>query len=217
MQIHRVTSVQNQLLQATSTPNDYAWAYRAAIDARQVDQFLRQLPVEPSDAKQVVQSLLVAGSVRDRAQADNMDWIQGREGSTGKILVFAHTVHLAMSPVSVLWVDDGPLEGGARNIVAGPYRYEVAGTFLRRRLGAYLVTIGSVIGTGHTGCGGSVEQLPMPFTNSLAALLRDAGGADSYWIDMRSSQPNPSSLALSSTSARRRRTQPSECAKNSTS
>jgi hypothetical protein len=33
-------------------------------------------------------------AVRELAQADNIDWVVKREGPRGKVLIFAHTLHL---------------------------------------------------------------------------------------------------------------------------
>src|SRR5262249_1931502 len=37
---------------------------------------------------------------RDRAQADNLDWIVKREGANGKVLIFASRYHLSAMPIN---------------------------------------------------------------------------------------------------------------------
>jgi len=135
---------------AASTLNDYEWAYRAAIGASQTDSWLRQIPTGWRASSEPIilpsehfEFLAVANDVRDRAQADNLEWIVRREGLGGKILVYAHRYHLSATPVGARW-----------SVPTGSGRQEVMGTYLRRRLGDRLVTIGNLIGKdGSSGVG----------------------------------------------------------------
>jgi erythromycin esterase len=154
--------------EAASTVNDYQWAYRAAIGARQLDSWVRQTPLgwEPSNKQTGFFS--VATDVRDRAQADNLDWIVKQEGPSGKVLVFAHRGHLSSVPVS---------------------GREVAGTYLRRRFDSRLVTIGNLIGKGEVGCPGFEETLkpaPPDTIDGLAGQL----GTPRFLMDLRAA-PTP--------------------------
>lgn len=129
---------------AASTYDDYEWAYRAAIGARQVDSWLRQVPVgwKPLSGPithpfKETEFLSVAADVRDRAQADNLKWIIQREG---KVLIFAHRYHLSMTPVNANWL--------------GQSSQQVMGTYLKRHFGGQLMTVGNLIGGGEIECAG---------------------------------------------------------------
>lgn len=172
---------------AASTTTDYEWGYRAAIGARQVDNWLRQIPIHwrPSTAPLRLPSerarfLLVAEEMRERAQADNLDWILKREGTSGKILVFAHRYHLSTTPVI------RSFENGAEES-----KHEVAGTYLRRRFGERLLTIGNLIGQGEVGCGEYrqlLERAPAESIDGLAAQV----GEPLFLLDLRTA---PASVA----------------------
>jgi hypothetical protein len=83
----------------------YEWALRQAVNVVLDDTFLRSIPSE-FDLK-----LLVASpekyppselwehneEIRELAIADNLEWVQQRETSPGKVLVFAHDGHIQTS------------------------------------------------------------------------------------------------------------------------
>jgi len=126
----------NKYAAATST-NDYEWAHRAAIGAEQADSWLREIPLDwvPSRDPLVLPSAQTrffptATDLRDRAQAENLEWIIGREGPSGKVLVFGHRYHLSAATVKVAW--------------AGWREQVPMGTYLRERFGKRFVTIGNL-------------------------------------------------------------------------
>jgi erythromycin esterase len=137
----------------------YAWAYRAAIGARQTDEWLRQIPIgwRPTVSQRQVdyhgenaRFLSTAQDLRDRAQADNIEWVVKRERPAGRILLFAHRYHMSAAPVTTTWSSgEGPVR----------VRQEPAGTYLRRRYGNRLVTLGNLIGEGQVACSGYAERL----------------------------------------------------------
>jgi erythromycin esterase len=134
---------------AASSADDYEWAYRAAIGARQLDGWLRSIPLgwQPSSsAEGFPRFLSAADDVRDRAQADNLDWIIKREGSSGKALIYAARYHVSTAPVKAHWY--GPKD-------ADHPKQEVMGTYLRQRFGKKLVTIGHLMSGGEIGSEGS--------------------------------------------------------------
>ena len=165
---------------ARSTPADHEWAYRAAVGARQVDSWLRQTPLRPADDTKPIDLafLSIATDVRDRAQADNVDWILTREGVQGRVLVFAHRYHLSASPVEARWWP----------AVSSEPRRQVMGTYLRRKLAHSFVVIGNLIGGGAAGCGGAPESLAKPPAGSIEALLQEAG-ASGLLLDLRRAPP----------------------------
>jgi erythromycin esterase-like protein len=146
---------------ALSGPAGYEWAYRAAIGARQVDHWLRQIPLgweprcEPVDLTtgRYPDFFAAATEVRDRAQADNLEWILRQEGDLGKVLIYGHNYHLSGAPVQSSW--------------AGQRKQEVLGTYLRRRLGNRLLTIGNLIGGAEIGYSGLPSRLMEPARGSL--------------------------------------------------
>ena len=110
-----------------SSTAEYGWAHRGAIACRQVDSWLRHVPLEwqaprvmPERWSSEINFLSAAMDVRDRAQADNLDWIMRQEGPLGKILVFASRYHL--SAVSV--------KAGYRDNNGDESEQQVAGTYL---------------------------------------------------------------------------------------
>ncbi len=172
---------------AASTPEDYQWAERAAIGARQVDCWLRQVPIGCRATREQLRFLDFASDLRDRAQADNLDWIIRREGPAAKVLVYAHNGHLSKAPITWHWRPVGD-SGGA----GGAYAHAVAGTYLSQRLGTGLVTIGNLIGKGQIG---SIEftQTLEAATPGSADRLAQGVGVPRYLLDLR----NAPSAAMS--------------------
>lgn len=157
-----------------SSPNDYAWAWRNAQNARSVDGWLRRIPLGWKPA-QGMSFFAEATDVRDRAQADNVGWILERLGPGAKLVIFASRYHISAAPMGT------PLNrGGAPN--------EVAGTYLRRRLGPALVTIGNLIGKGRYGCtgfAGDVDPSPPESIDGAVGAL----GLPLAALDIRTAPP----------------------------
>jgi erythromycin esterase len=160
-----------------SSVTDYEWAYRAAIGARQTDGWLRQIPADwrraagpvkfPSKETEFVAE---ATEVRDRGQADNLDWIIRREGADGKVLVYASRFHLSSAPVVTAW--------------SGSREQQVAGTYLRRRLAKKLISIGNLVGEGEVNLEGVKHFLAPPRAGSLDELACESGIAH-FLLDLR--------------------------------
>jgi erythromycin esterase len=168
---------------AASSQRDYEWAWRAAIGARQTDGWLRELPLGWTSQTDL-RFLDSASDLRDRAQADNLQWIMDREGPRGKVLVYAHNNHVGMTSVSRSWFPlnvRGQLDGHATHTYV---RAEVAGGYLRRRLGDRLVTIGNLIGRGELGAAGFHRTLEEASVESLDAIARDVG-VPLFLLDLR--------------------------------
>jgi erythromycin esterase len=154
---------------ALTTPEEYEWAHRAAIAARQVDAWLRQLPLNWRPARAPIrfpspqtEFLVTANDVRDLAQADNLEWILSREGERGKLVVFGHRYHISAAPVRADWT------GGCQQAVMG--------THLRRRWGSRLITIGNLVQ------GGPSMQPASP--KSVDGLINGVG-PDHLLLDLR--------------------------------
>jgi erythromycin esterase len=165
---------------AASTAADYEWACRAAIGARQTDNWLRQIPVEWQRSEKPralsagqIDFLSVSHDVRDRAQADNLQWIVSREEPDGKVLVFASRFHLSAAPLkTALW----------------ERQQQVAGTYLRRRFGSRLVTIGNLVGRGESGGGCFGEALQPAHRESLDRVAAETG-IPLFLLDLRAAPP----------------------------
>lgn len=80
-------------LLATSSEEDYEWAKRNAVVARQIEEMFRLWPADVSGAG-VSPEFYRAAAARDRAMADNVQWVLQREGPSGRVLVFAHNAHV---------------------------------------------------------------------------------------------------------------------------
>jgi len=162
----------------------YEWAYHAAIGARQVDSWLRQVPPtwkpttpplqHPSEQTKF---LSVATDVRDRIQADNIEWILKTEGPGAKVLLFAHRYHLSAAALrtNLFW----PL-------TAGFSKQHGAGTYLRKRFGKQLLTIGNLIGSGNVACADFRQTLAEAPPHSIDGLLGQLG-MPSLLLDLRES------------------------------
>jgi erythromycin esterase len=173
--------------EAASTADAYAWACRAAIAMRQADNCLRTYPTGwmPSSAEVASDDGLPlfmshGSDVRDRAQADNLDWILEQEGPAGKVLVFAARYHLSAAALKASW---------------HPHRVErtqeVAGTYMRRRFGERIVTIANLIGQGEAGFGEHRYTLGQAPAESLDGLCREIG-TPLFLLDLRGA---PASLS----------------------
>lgn len=168
---------------AASDLADYDWGHRGAVVAGQVDQWLRQIPLDwqpttepPQFPGEQARFFSEASAVRDRAQADNLAWIVHREGREGKILVFASRIHLSATPVKAVWF--GP--NNPAQVVAGVY--------LRRRYGERLLTVCHLVGGGRHLNGNSESVLAPPIPGSLDDLAGEVGESQ-FLLDLRRAPP----------------------------
>lgn len=122
-----------------TTDRDYRWGLRTAIAAQQVDSWLRGVPLGYDASADALLFLHANADVRDRIQADNIEWIVREEGEAGKLLVFAHNNHLAMRPTEWNWAP--LLDGVADRDQSITHVRKPTGVHLRRRFGNRLVTI----------------------------------------------------------------------------
>jgi len=154
----------------------YGWAYRAAVCAVQVDGWLRQIPIGWNPTEEALrfpspqtQFLARAHDIRDRAQAENLKWIVSEEGTSGKVLCFAHRFHVSTWPVQVSWSGS---------------QHDTMGSYLRRECGSRLITIGNVIGRGSIDGGGGGEIGIAAVEGSFDALVGRLGYS-SFVLDLR--------------------------------
>lgn len=159
----------------------YAWAYRAAIGARQADAWLREIPSgwRPTSPpapfpSPETQFLAAATEVRDRAQADNLEWILDQEGSAGKLIVFGHRYHVSSAPVRATW--------------SGMRPQAVMGVHLRRHLGRRLVTVGSLVSQGEINGEGFLQTVNRAGSERLDGIVGTLG-PDHLLLDLRQAPP----------------------------
>jgi erythromycin esterase len=178
---------------ARSSLSDYEWAYRSAVGARQVDYWLRQFPVHYRPIGAETQKLFSGGDARDRAMVDNLEWIVNQEGSAGKVLIFAHSVHLSADSASFSW---WPTAASAKPASGqrGRYAQQVAGTYLRQRFGERLVIVGNVVGHGSVGYSGYEQSLGAATLGSFAELAKGDNSNPCYLLDLRSAPSDVKSL-----------------------
>lgn len=93
---------------AESSELDYAWGEQAAIATRQVDAWFRRMPDDwrVSDGFEWTPDAM---RVRDRAMAENLEWILSRLEPRGRILVFGAVGHMAATPLHIAGVDSPPI------------------------------------------------------------------------------------------------------------
>jgi erythromycin esterase-like protein len=166
-----VALIQRERMPLTSATSrdQYEWALRQAVNAAQDDAFLRSLPPEfdwdlmdkspekfhPSERWD--HNL----EMRELAMADNLEWVRQMEGTRGKILFFAHDVHVQTS-VAILGSPNRPLVFPFR-------RHRPAGMYLRSALDRDMVVIGTYFGGGS---GFPAERVPLPpDTTGMDSLL----------------------------------------------
>lgn len=154
---------------AASSETDHAWALRNAVVARQGLRLLRvQSPPMPGGG-------IPAGawreiSARDSAMAENVRWVLEREGPDGRVLVFAHDIH----------VKNAPTVGGVWRVLQRPPT--VMGQHLRAALGAQLVVIGATDGSPP-----AANADPTGIDAPLAHV-----GIARFLVDLRAARDDPS-------------------------
>lgn len=129
----------NDLTSATSR-DEYDWALRQALNARYDVAYMRLASpdlatlfttgsgpdVDPSEAQAFMEA-------REASIAENVSWVLGREGAGGRVVVFAHNLHLQGHPVAA------PPGQGVFSLLNGA---QYAGTYLRSMMGEDLLVIG---------------------------------------------------------------------------
>jgi erythromycin esterase len=158
-------------LQATMSGADLEWGYRSALVAQQVARFLRLVPVDISAG--IPPWAWEGLETRDAAMADNVRWILAQEGPTGRVLVFAHNVHVMNARARGT---------GVFAVFAQPPNQ--LGVYLRSALGSDLVIIGTSSAANGSGLPGATLD-----SNSLDASLARVGPRR-FLLDLRASRNN---------------------------
>ena len=165
---------------ARSSKEDFDWAERAAIGARQTDTWFRRMPVGWKLADGFVWTRH-AQQVRDRVMADNLEWVRNRLGSRGRVLVFAASGHLASTKVQ---------------LPDHYYREMVPlGTYLEDRYGSDFINILNLVVNGEIKyCSANPRRLiPLePPPGSAVETLFAAVNVPRYLLDLRGAPPRVS-------------------------
>lgn len=163
-----------------TSKNDYEWAEGAAIGARQMDAFLRLMPVgwKATDGFDWEDE---AELVRDQAMADNLERILSQLGPRARVLVFAHVAHVASTPIHY---------PDAQDAVMVPF-----GEYARARFGDRFINIlNLVVGGEVENCSALVRRpqpLKPPPASSVEALFASLN-VPHFVLDLRNAPPEVS-------------------------
>ncbi|HEU4653310.1 MAG TPA: erythromycin esterase family protein [Steroidobacteraceae bacterium] len=156
-----------------SSRDEYEWAQRAAIGARQTDTWFRRMPLgwKLGDGFEWTQ---YSQQVRDRVMADNLDWVIHRLGPHARVLVYTAIGHLASTAV--------------QNPDHRVHDLVPAGTYLKDRFGADFVDILNLIVNGEIKYCSAHPRPLMPLKPPPASALENlfAGvNVPEYVLDLR--------------------------------
>jgi erythromycin esterase len=162
---------------ARSSKEEFDWAERAAIGARQADTWFRRMPLawKLEDGLAWTQYGM---QVRDRSMADNLEWVLGRIGARGRVLVFGAVGHVAST------VTESPV---------APFRGTIPmGAYIRERHGFDFVNILNVFANGDIKyCSANPQRrIPLkPPPQSAIETLFAAVKVPRYLLDLRQAPP----------------------------
>jgi len=130
---------------AASSQHDYEWALRQAINSQQDLAFMRMAPKGVfsqmaqggDDPLRPDPGLLPTQTIREMAMADNVAWALTQAGVDGRVVFFAHNVHMQIAPRRV--APSTPFESMVQGL-------EPAGMFLRAMFRNDYVAIGTAYG-----------------------------------------------------------------------
>jgi erythromycin esterase len=164
-----------------SSEEDFDWAERAAIGARQADNWFRRMPVGWK-LEDGLEWTRYAMQVRDRTMADNLEWARSRLGPGARVLVFAAVGHLATTIAQV---------------PASPFREMVPlGSYVKDRSGSDFINILNLVANGEIKyCSANPRKLlPLEPPPEAAVETLFAGvKVPRYLLDLRRAPPGVSS------------------------
>ncbi|HET9448397.1 MAG TPA: erythromycin esterase family protein [Steroidobacteraceae bacterium] len=164
-----------------SSKEEYEWAMRAAVAARQTDAWFRRMPIGWKLADGFAWTR-EAVNVRDRAMLDNLEWVLGRVGPRGRVLVFAASPHIAATPIEYP-------DGALRETV--PF-----GVYARERFGPdYLAILNLIVGGEIVYCSANPRRV-MPLRQPPPAAVENLFASVNvarYLLDLRRAPPRVSS------------------------
>jgi erythromycin esterase len=149
-----------------SSQAEYEWTHRNLVIARELERAFRIWPID-DPGRGLSPTMYRVAAVRDATMADNVHWVLNREGSTGRLLVFAHNAHIMSAPV----------RGGIWDVY--PQSPKTMGQQLRSMFGETLFIIGS---SSRENASGLPVAIPDPggIDEALAAV-----GIAHFFLDLR--------------------------------
>ena len=164
---------------AETSDRAYRLACQTAIAARQVDMYVRQVPVgwSPKDSSL---PLLKTGAAADRAKFENARWVHDQLGEDGKLLVFAHRDHVATTDLTLKFPPNNPF-----NLPPTLEYPPLMGPYLKWHYGGHLVTIGNLFSEDNSRCG---KPRGPAAPDTLEGMLSELG-IPSFILDLRTAPP----------------------------
>jgi erythromycin esterase len=162
---------------ARSSKEDFDWAERAAIGARQTDTWFRRMPLAWKLADGLAWTQY-GMQVRDRTMAENLEWVLGRVGPRGRVLVFGAVGHVAST------LTESPV---------APFRGTIPlGAYIQERHGPDFVNILNVFANGEIKYCSANPQRLIPLKappESAVETLFSAVKIPRYLLDLRKAPP----------------------------
>lgn len=168
-----------EYLKATSE-RAYRRALKTAIGARQVDEYVRQVPIGWTPAAGMADVGRMTSAAADRIKIDNAVWARTELSGAGKLMVFAHRDHIATTPVSVHLPQPNPMR--LPPVLEIP---PMMGMYLERRYQSKLITIGNLLAEDQSSCRGT---RPPAAPGTLEALLSSLE-TPFFLLDLRTAPP----------------------------
>jgi len=159
---------------AATSKREYATALRAAVAARQVDSYLRWVPVgwKPSDGYAGIFPTVASA---DRTKADNLEWVLAQMGPGARVLVFMHRGHLMYTPSTIRL----PPPAGLTTLPP------MVGVYMKERYGTDNVMIAHLFGAESTQCGQPTRAAPPGTLEAQWSALPPA----LFLLDLRTAPP----------------------------
>jgi erythromycin esterase len=179
-QLDRLKSVIKQKKSALVSIGSEEEYERALQDVVVAEQLNNMFAISPPPSRTIPPEGYRVVTARNSAMADNVLWALAQEGSRGRLLLFAHNMH----------VMNAPLKGGPWEAFRQPP--SSMGQFLRSTLGPDLLIIGAA------GSASLKPQTPQPGPVSLETELAKLSDSP-FILDLRSSTANPAASEWLST------------------
>ncbi len=157
-----------------TSKREYATALRAAVAARQVDSYLRWVPVgwKPKDGYAGIFPTVASA---DRTKADNLEWVRSQMGPGARVLVFMHRGHLMYTPSTIRL----PPPAGLTTLPP------MLGVYMKERYGADNVMIAHLFGAETTQCGKPARTAPPETLEAQWSAL----SSPLFLLDLRTAPP----------------------------
>jgi erythromycin esterase len=162
---------------SASSQKHYAWAHRDAVVAQHGDRVFRMDPPPAPDGG-IPPSAWRAMSARDSAMAENVRWVLEQEAPTGRVLVYAHDLH----------VKNAPTESGVWRVLERPPAS--MGQYLRAALGTDFVIIGTIAGPARAGTPADMKPNASVDSGSVEAMLARVG-IPLFAVDLHRARSDP--------------------------